>query len=90
MKYQDLVEQITPELYSTFRRALELGRWPDGREMTPEQRTHCLDAVIAYDQLHHPEEERVGFIDRSRKPAAEAEQLMQFADQAAGGGDSSE
>ncbi len=90
MKYQELVEQISPELYTTFRRALELGRWPDGREMTAEQRSHCLGAVIAYDRLHHAEEERVGFIDRGRKQSAweaqsgqspEAEQLLRFADQ---------
>ncbi len=84
MNYQDLVEQITPELYTAFKRALELGRWPDGRAMTAEQRAHCLDAVIAYDQLHLSEEERVGYIDRSRKPAGEAEQLLRFADDAAG------
>ena len=94
MKYQDLVEQISPELYATFKRALELGRWPDGREMTPEQRSHCLDAVIAYDQLHNPEDERVGYIDRggkgpsgqarpTRAPAAEGERLLRFADQQA-------
>ena len=92
MKYQDLLEQITPELYNTFKRALELGRWPDGREMTAEQRQSCLDAVIAYDQLHHPQEQRVGYIDRGRKqgawekqsgraPAGDAEQLLRFADQ---------
>ncbi len=95
MKYQDLVEQITPELYASFKRALELGRWPDGREMTAEQRSHCMDAVIAYDQLHHSEEQRVGYIDRGRKerawqaqsgrtPAGEAEQLLRFADQQGG------
>ncbi len=70
MKYQDLVEQITPELYDTFKRSLELGRWPDGRDMTPEQREHCLQAVIAYDQLHTPEQERVGYIDRDAKHRA--------------------
>ncbi|MDJ0878557.1 MAG: DUF1315 family protein [Halieaceae bacterium] len=94
MKYQDLVEQITPELYTSFKRALELGRWPDGREMSPEQRSHCLDAVIAYDQLHHAEQDRVGYIDRGRKskaaPAGEGEQLLRFADQQAGAGEDEE
>lgn len=92
MKYQDLVEQITPELYASFKRALELGRWPDGRELTAEQRSHCMDAVIAYDQLHLSEEHRVGYIDRGRKqqawesrtgksPSGDAEQLLRFSDQ---------
>lgn len=98
MKYQDLVEQITPELYASFKRALELGRWPDGRELTAEQRTHCMDAVIAYDQLHHSEDQRVGYIDRGRKqqawesrtaktPAGDAEQLLRFADRQAAAND---
>lgn len=90
MNYQDLVEQITPELYTTFKRALEVGKWPDGSEMTQEQRTHCLDAVIAYDQLHLAEEERVGYIDKGRKaktqPSGEAEQLLRFADDRVGTG----
>ncbi len=67
MNYQELVNQITPELYATFKRSLELGRWPDGREMSTEQREHCLQAIIAYDQLHTAEEDRVGYIDRDAR-----------------------
>ena len=80
MRYEDLLRQITPELYNTFRRSLELGRWPDGRKMTAEQREHCLQAVIAYDQMHRNESERVGFIDRGRKAApADSELPLRWA-----------
>ena len=80
MKYDDLVRQVTPELYATFKRSLELGRWPDGREMTAEQRAHCLQAVIAYDQLHTPESERGGYIDRGPKDARQpGEQTLRWA-----------
>ena len=72
MKYQDLVRQISPELYATFKRSLETGRWPDGRALSDEQREHCLQAVIAYDQLHKPEDERVGYIDRRGKSDEQA------------------
>ena len=67
MKYEELVDQLTPELLSSFRRALETGRWPDGRAMTPEQREHCMQAVIAYEQRHMAERDRVGFVDKGRK-----------------------
>jgi hypothetical protein len=87
VKYQDLVEQITPELYATFRRSLELGRWPDGRTLTPEQRESCLQAVIAYDRLHYPQEERVGYIDRGRK-GGEAAQALRFPGETVDDGDS--
>lgn len=65
MQYRDLVKQLTPELYATFKRSLERGCWPDGRKMTAEQRENCLQAIIAYDQLHTPEQERVGYIEKS-------------------------
>ena len=82
MNYEDLVRQITPELYATFKRSLELGRWPDGREMTAAQREHCLRAVIAYDQMNTPETERVGYIDRGRRAApSSGEQTLRWADQ---------
>lgn len=78
MNYRDLVRQITPELYATFKRALERGRWPDGNAMTAEQREHCLQAIIAYDEMHTPEHERVGYIDRGGKTAGE--QPIKWAD----------
>ena len=78
MKYQDLVRQITPELYATFKRSLETGRWPDGNALTDEQREHCLQALIAYDQLHKPENERVGYIDKRGKGGGE--QALKWAD----------
>ena len=67
MEYQDLLKQLSPEVYTRFKRALELGRWPDGQPLTDDQRQHCMQAVIAYDQIHLSEEQRVGYIDRGRK-----------------------
>lgn len=65
MDYRDLVEQLTPELYATFKRSLERGYWPDGRKMSEAQRENCLQAIIAYDQLRTPEHERVGYVEKT-------------------------
>ena len=67
MEYRELVEQLTPELVASFRRALELGKWPDGSALSDEQREHTMAAIIAYDQLHRQETDRVGDIDRGKK-----------------------
>lgn len=67
MAYRKLVEQLTPEIYRSFKRALEIGKWPDGRVLEDHQKEHCMQAVIAYDQLHTPEHKRVGFIDTGSK-----------------------
>ncbi len=63
---QELLAGMTPEIHSKLKRAVELGRWENGDRLTQEQRDLCLQAVIAYDEMHHAAEEKVGFIDRTK------------------------
>ena len=67
MDYLDLVETMTPEVYSRLKRSVELGKWPDGRPLTAAQRENALQAVIAWDRLHLDSSERTGFIDKGHK-----------------------
>ena len=67
MDYRKLVNSLTPEIVANFKRGIELGHWPDGRALTAEQREHCMQAIIAYDQLNLSESDRVGFIDTESK-----------------------
>jgi hypothetical protein len=67
MDYRQLIDAMTPEIYRSLRRAVEIGKWPDGRPLTPEQRSESMQALIAWGQMHLPENERIGFIDRSHK-----------------------
>jgi len=67
MTYEELVQKLNPEVYRSLKRAVELGKWPDGRALTKEQRDICLEAVIYYESSHNvPPEERVGYIDRGQ------------------------
>jgi uncharacterized protein YeaC (DUF1315 family) len=59
---QALLDNITPDVYEALKRAVELGKWPNGVRLTSEQRETCLQAVIYYDGRCKPEQERVGFI----------------------------
>lgn len=63
--YRKAVESLTPELYRRLRQAVETGRWPDGGSVTKEQRAHALQAVIAWETLHLPVEQRSGFIEKA-------------------------
>ncbi len=56
---------LTPTVYQNLKRALELGKWPDGRELLPEQKIICMQAVIAYEQLNLPENKRTGYMAQS-------------------------
>ena len=68
MNFEDAVKQLDPEIYQRFKVAIELGKWPDGRVLTNEQKALCLQAVMLYESEHRvPEEQCVGYIDRSKK-----------------------
>ncbi len=66
MTYEELIQSMTPEMHASLKTAIELGKWPNGQKLTAEQQSICMRAVIAYDQEKLPEEERVGFINRTR------------------------
>lgn len=61
MDFQQLLNSITPEIYQQLQKAVELGKWPDGRSINDEQRSLCMQAIIAYDQ-RNPESERTGYV----------------------------
>ena len=62
-----MIEAMTPDVYQRLKTAVELGKWPDGRALTPAQRQETLQAVIAWGEHHLPPEDRVGYIDRGHK-----------------------
>ncbi|GAB0151145.1 MULTISPECIES: YeaC family protein [Marinobacterium] len=67
MTLDKMIEAMTPDIYQSLRRAVELGKWPNGERLTQEQRETSLRAVIAYEHKRNmPEDQRVGFIDRTR------------------------
>lgn len=83
MNIDDLIASMTPEIYNNMKNALELGRWGDGRTVTPEQKANSLEALIRYEHLHNiPETERVGYVDmtnkRKKKQADDGEQPIKI------------
>ena len=49
MDLKQLLNSITPEVYDSLKRAVEVGRWPDRRSLTHEQLSLCMQAIIAYE-----------------------------------------
>lgn len=58
----DMLRNITPDIYQSLKLAVEIGKWPDGRKLTREQKELCLQAMIAWEQDNLPEEERTGYM----------------------------
>ncbi len=74
MNIQDVASQLQPEIIEKFKTAIEIGKWPDGKTLTSEQRETCMQAVIAYEHAHLSEEERTGYIPPKKTPCATDEE----------------
>lgn len=61
MDLKQLLDSITPEVYESLKRAIEVGKWPDGRVLMGGQKDLCIQAVIAYDE-RKPIEQRTGYV----------------------------
>lgn len=79
MTYDELIERLDPMVYRNLKQSIELGKWPDGRAMTREQREISLEAVIYYENKHDiPEQQRVGYLDRGEKAGTACDPSVQF------------
>lgn len=61
--FEDAIANITPEIYENLKLAVELGKWSDGRRLTPEQKELCLQAMIAWEAKNLPEDQRTGYMN---------------------------
>ncbi len=67
MQLDVFLENMTPEVYHVLRESMELGKWPNGRVLTEEEREAGLQAIIVYEHQRLPESERVGYMPSSCK-----------------------
>jgi len=49
----ELVNSLTPEVYQRLVTAVELGKWPDGVALTPEQKENSLQLVMLWQARHN-------------------------------------
>lgn len=60
--FLEAIENITPEIYRSLKLAVEIGKWPDGRKLSQEQKELTLQALIAWEIHNLPEDERIGYM----------------------------
>jgi uncharacterized protein YeaC (DUF1315 family) len=59
---EEFLAALNDDVIQSFRTAVEIGKWPDGRELTAEQRETCMQAIIVYENANLPENERTGYV----------------------------
>lgn len=60
--FLEMIQNITPDIYLSLRQSLEIGKWPDGRKLSDEQKELTMQAIIAWEIQNLPEEERTGYM----------------------------
>lgn len=84
--FDELVDSMTEEVWRNMRRAVETGRWPDGRPVEPGQRELCLEAIITWEARHLPEDQRTGYMPPRECDSHEGEQAVTLRQPGEGGG----
>ncbi|WP_096086471.1 YeaC family protein [Agaribacterium haliotis] len=67
---EDFLQALDTDIVERFKRAVELGKWPDGRELTQEQRETCMQAIIVFEHRNVAERERTGYVPPKEEPCA--------------------
>lgn len=60
--------KLDVDIISRFQRAIELGKWPDGRALTQEQKEMCMQAVIYWEHHYVPKQERTAYVPPKTTP----------------------
>lgn len=60
--FQQAIAAMPREVYERLKTAVELGKWPDGSVLTPEQKENSMQAVLAWQAMHNdnPEHMTIG------------------------------
>ena len=48
MDIEQIIASMTPELYQRLATEVELGKWPDGVALTPEQKENSMQLVMLW------------------------------------------
>ncbi len=67
MNPEAVLAALTPEIVDRLRTAVEIGKWPNGDRLTPEQRSTSMQAVLIWEMKNLPENQRTGYIDKGKK-----------------------
>lgn len=55
MDIENIIDGMTEEVYQRLMTAVELGKWPDGVALTPEQKENSLQLVMLWQAKNNTE-----------------------------------
>jgi len=76
MDIEKFTDALNSELIEQFKTAVEIGKWPGGRKLTPQQIEMCMQAIIAYEYKHVDEEQRTGYVPPAAKACVPSDDIQ--------------
>jgi uncharacterized protein YeaC (DUF1315 family) len=76
----EILAAMTWPIYLRFQEAVAIGKWPDGRPLSPAQKVTCINAIIVYENYHVDVHQRTGFVPPKEDPC-EREDSSQLPEQ---------
>ncbi|WP_299596256.1 DUF1315 family protein [uncultured Microbulbifer sp.] len=67
----DLLKILNPQIVGSLKRAIELGKWPNGVTLTEQQKSLCGEAIAHWEQRHAAPESRAGYVPPKATPCGE-------------------
>ncbi|SHG18848.1 hypothetical protein SAMN04487965_3473 [Microbulbifer donghaiensis] len=71
MSFEQLLDNLNPQIVGSLKRAIELGKWPNGVTLTEQQRNLCAEAVANWEHRNLPAEAQVGYVPPKKTPCAD-------------------
>ena len=69
MDIDDFVNRLGHVEYDALKRAIELGKWPDGRVLGKDERELLMRAMIAWEAKHLPPDQHTGYMEQPDCPS---------------------
>ena len=77
MNFDDIINSMTPEVYQRLSTAVELGKWPDGVALTPEQKENSMQLVMLWQARHNTDAQHMTIDTNGRMVMKSKQQLKE-------------
>ena len=76
--FADVASSLDRPAYEALKRAVEQGRWPDGRTLTSAQRELCLETTALWEAANLSDEDRSGVVPKGHCSTDDAPQPVRI------------
>ncbi|WP_295799713.1 DUF1315 family protein [uncultured Microbulbifer sp.] len=67
----ELLQILNPQIVGSLKRAIELGKWPNGVALTDSQKSLCGEAIAHWEQRNTAPESRMGYVPPKATPCGD-------------------